>query len=145
MGRDKRAYAKQLPSPKKEALAEKGALPTEDNRPVWRFRRLDWDGPFACTRLGREDLARVVQKLAGFETMTWPEIERAGSHFIPVRDLASDARKRLEQIRNDDVDALFSLRIAGAERVFGIRDRWLLYLLWWDPDHAVCPSTLKHT
>ena len=35
---------------------------------------------------------------------------------------------------------MHSLRLSGQERVWGILDQGVLSVLWWDPDHAVCPS-----
>jgi len=84
--------------------------------------------------------------MAAMETMEWAEIESGtGSHTIAVGSLSAEARKRLIEIRQDDIDDVFSLRITGAERVFGIRDQWILRILWWDPEHRVCPSFKKGT
>jgi hypothetical protein len=56
-----------------------------------------------------------------------------------------DARKRLEQLRLDDTDELFSLRLNGQERLWGIRSNDIFSLLWWDPKHEICPAPLKYT
>ncbi len=77
--------------------------------------------------------------------MRWHDIERSGSHFIDVSALTKTARDRLAELGQDDEDELFSIRLTGRERVFGIRDRWIFKILWWDPDHQVCPSYKKHT
>jgi hypothetical protein len=139
----KKPYAKATPKPQKQAFAEVPKV--EDRRPVWQLRLVDLEGPFSCKLLDAETLVRVVRRLGDFESMSWEEIGRAGSHTIDVAALHPDARKRLADIRQDDVDEVYSLRITGKERIFGIRDRWILRILWWDPDHRVCPSTLKHT
>jgi hypothetical protein len=62
-----------------------------------------------------------------------------------VGELCKTARDRLEDLRLEDIDELVSLRLGGAERVWGIRDGNVMLLLWWDPEHAVCPSLKKHT
>lgn len=36
-------------------------------------------------------------------------------------------------------------RITAKERVWGLLVEDVFYLLWWDPEHEVCPSHLKHT
>jgi len=41
--------------------------------------------------------------------------------------------------------ALFSFAIDGRRRVWGIRREHVLCLLWWDPNHQVCPSQKKAT
>jgi hypothetical protein len=48
-------------------------------------------------------------------------------------------------LKLDDLDTLFSFRVTGATRVFGVVRREYLRVLWYDPDHKVCPSKLKHT
>ena len=77
--------------------------------------------------------------------MTWGEVEGRGSHFVDVDNCSREAQKRLEEIKLDDLEQLFSLRIGGRKRIFGWRREAVLYVLWWDPDHKVCPSEMKHT
>lgn len=90
-------------------------------------------------------IRRVMGSLKSYETMTWSEIEGRRNHFIKLSDCVKEARDRLQELQHDDVDELFSLRITGAERVFGIREMSVLSILWWDPGHQVCPSPKKHT
>jgi hypothetical protein len=80
-----------------------------------------------------------------FETMAWPEILGRNNHAIPLGDLCYAAQKRLVEIQQDDVDDLISLRLTGTMRVWGIRDRNILKILWWDPNHNVCPTQKRHT
>ncbi len=80
--------------------------------------------------------------------MTWNQILIDGkkkSHAIQINQLTSQARRRLTELRLDDVDELVSLGLSGKERIFGIRDRHVLMLLWWDPNHQVCPARKKYT
>ena len=59
--------------------------------------------------------------------------------------LCSHAQKRLVEMKLDDVDEVHSLRLSGVHRVWGILTENVLTLLWWDPNHEVCPSLKKHT
>lgn len=77
--------------------------------------------------------------------MTWHAITETGSHFIETSALSKPARNRLMEIQQDDVDQVYSLRVTGRRRIFGIRDGGVLRILWWDPDHDVCPAAKKHT
>lgn len=78
--------------------------------------------------------------------MTLHEITNNGdSHNIEVNQIVKDAQRRLEEIRQADVDELFSLRLSGKERIWGIVDRNIFKILWWDPKHEICPSAKKHT
>lgn len=112
----------------------------------WRAHALDWDGEWSWGKIDlRIAFGEIVPKLHQFEEMTWAEIEgRTGSHFIDCSDLCKEAQGRLEQIQ-EGADQLFSLRIDGKHRVWGVREIAMLRLLWWDPEHSVCPSEKKHT
>ncbi len=90
-------------------------------------------------------LIEVVKKLGQFESMTWFQIDAAGSHPIEVYKLIKVARDRLEELKLDDFDELYSLRLTGTQRLWGIRDRNVFRALWWDPEHEICPSPKKHT
>ena len=95
--------------------------------------------------MSREKVRDVRTKLAHYESMTWSSIEGPNNHFVSVGDLAKAARDRLTAIRQDDVDELFSLRLSGKERIYGVRVEAVLRLLWWDPYHEVYPVEKKHT
>lgn len=90
-------------------------------------------------------LEEILPKLQAFETMTWGQILGRNNHQVPVYRLSKDAQKRLQTCKLDDVDTLVSLRLAGLTRVWGIRRQRTLRVLWWDPEHKVCPSKKKHT
>jgi hypothetical protein len=77
--------------------------------------------------------------------MTWKDIWRQGSHEIELGRIIKDARSRLTEIKCDDIDCLASIRLAGKPRIWGIKDHHILHVLWWDPEHEICPSPLKHT
>ena len=76
--------------------------------------------------------------------MTWAEIMRAAGgrarganhHFVEVGNMTKRAKARLAEIGQDDVSELFSLRLDATKRIYGIRDRRALKLLWYDPHHG---------
>lgn len=78
--------------------------------------------------------------------MTWAQIEqnKKNNHSVSVEDFVSAAQARIEELQLD-VDELFRFRFTGTQRLWGIRDRERFKILWWDPDHKVCPSKKKHT
>ena len=80
--------------------------------------------------------------------MTWNQISIDGkkqNHSVAIAQLSKETQKRLVEINIIDIDELFSLRLSGRERIWGILDKGVLNLLWWDPNHRVCPSIKKHT
>jgi len=101
--------------------------------------------PFGWHEIERVKLDEIRNKLANFESMTWGEILGRNSHLIPVGDICKGARDRLEALKQDDIDELLSLRLSGKQRIWGILEEQALKLLWWDPEHLVCPSQKKHT
>jgi hypothetical protein len=68
----------------------------------------------------------------------------SGSHAVEYDRLDTAAQRRLEEIGRGEIDSLFSVRITGEQRVWGVKDVAILRVLWWDPNHSVCPSK-KHT
>lgn len=135
------------PTVKKIAKAIHGPN-ANDLKPAWRISSLQMIDPYGWHRINGVKVREIRDKLADFESMTWNEILVKGkkqNHTIPRAHLCKAAQDRLTEIGLDDVDALTSLRLSGKERVWGIMSHNVLTVLWWDPDHAVCPSLKKHT
>lgn len=116
-------------------------------KPVWRLGRLDFHGEWGFSKI--KDLATfqtIKEKLKNFETMTWGEIEKnRHNHYMETNKICNDAQKRLGEIGLLEYDTLYSLRLLGANRLWGIRDNEILYILWWDPKHTVFPIKKTHT
>ena len=140
---EKRPRAETPPGDEKRPRAiEPGVM---SQTPLWSLSIIDLDGPFAWSRFDGAGIVELLQRLRSYESMTWGEIEGAESHFVERDQCCKEARDRLVELRQDDVDTLFSFRISGRKRVWGIRDGRVLRLLWWDPEHRVSPSRKKHT
>ena len=87
-------------------------------------------------------------KLGQFEGSLASEFfgpHKGPAKFEGIESLSRDAQARLEYLKRDDVDGLWCVRLSGLERVWGTRRGPVFNLLWWDPDHTVCPSHKKHT
>ena len=122
--------------------------------PTWSFAHLDiWWGATpedGCgwIHLNPDHHDELLSRLQAWERMTWGEILLAPgspSHPIPVENLSKKARDRLKVLRLEDLDELVSLRVNSTCRIFGILDAGVYKILWWDPDHRICPAQLKHT
>lgn len=127
-----------------------GANPETINKEFicWHFGIADLDGPWGWKSVDYETLwNRIYQRIKNFESMTWGEIlrDRKRNHYIKPTNVIPEARRRLEELNLDDQTNLLSLTVSGTERVWGVRDRHIFKVLWWDPDHQICPSALKHT
>lgn len=155
----KEPKARATPTPRKQPRLpfhpEASKVPVAEGRrdfmgyhPRWRFALLDLEGPYGWRRLERGAAPDLHGKLAQLERRTWNEIfvrDKHRNHSVELDRLSPDAAKRLKRKKLDDFGQLWSLRITGACRVWGILVEDVFYLLWWDPDHDVCPSLLKHT
>lgn len=117
--------------------------------PSWNMRLADPEGPWSFRNLNCKSWWNdIYAKLCDFETMTWQEILDASggrshgnnNHEIPISDLVPAARRRLKKMHMDDIDVLFSLRLTGQKRIWGMLDGSVLKLLWFDPKHEICPS-----
>jgi hypothetical protein len=116
--------------------------------PAWQIGRMELVDPFGWHVITSDILDSIRTKLQHFESMTWAEILVVGkkrNHTVRVDQLCPKAQKRLKELRLDDVDEVVSLHLTGLQRVWGILNAGVLALLWWDPDHEVCPSEKKNT
>lgn len=112
----------------------------------WRVDAIDLEGDWGWRRATIEELfKKIIPKLHQFETITWGELEGGNHHFVGWDQLCRAAQKRLEELGREDISELFSLRMDSSARIWGQRDVSRLNLLWWDPDHQVCPSHMRHT
>lgn len=128
----------------KEPIAREGSL--KQKSPMWQFQLIDTGGPYCWSGMSQGDAADVLEKLKGYESQLWHEIEDRNNHVISYESLSTTAQERLSKLKMDDVPDLFSFRISGAKRVVGIRmGTGIVRLLWWDPNHQVCPAPKKHT
>lgn len=117
----------------------------QQQTPLWALGIVELDGPWTWRGMSSEQFSHVLERLGQFERMTWGEIEGSRHHSVRVVGICKPGRDRLAEIRQDDVDELFSLRLSGRIRLYGIRDGRVLKLLWYDPLHEVYPSPKKHT
>jgi hypothetical protein len=142
VGRDRKKRPKVAHEPDPHKLPRVGPSIVSDQRasPSWLMGKLDTDGPWCWTKMTAADALAVAVRLRHLESMKWLEIEGPKHHAVGVGDLCGDAQRRLEEIHLDDTDSIFSFRLDARKRIWGIRLGAQVYLLWWDPEHEVCPS-----
>lgn len=135
VGTDKKAASQQSPSSGK------------DKQISWSISMLDVDGPFCWSKIGTNKFwSEIIPKIKHLESQSYlVMINDAKHHNISIDKLTKQARDRLEEIRLDDCEELFSIRLSGKERIFCIQQENVMKILWWDPDHLICPCVKKHT
>jgi hypothetical protein len=119
----------------------------QDKTVSWNIAILDKDGPFGWGSLDLDMFWKHIKlRFAEFEKLTWDEIfQNRLHHRVQVENICPEARRRLCEIELDDYDELVSLGITNVARVLGVRNGFKFSVLWWDPQHQVCPSHKKHT
>lgn len=85
--------------------------------------------------------------------MTWAEIKsqtcsgkrgrrKTCNHYVNIDKLPGDAKRRLGELKQNDLEQLFSLRLKGKVRLYGIIEGRIMKILWYDPEHRLYPSNL---
>lgn len=143
------------PKTSAKADAEKRAKHREDpneflqQHPVWKTQAMDMDDEWSWKKVSYNDICeKILPRLKSFETMSWNDIINQSHRehkFMDVEKLSLKAQKRLEKLRLFDVDMLFSFRLMGQPRLWGIVQENVFNMLWWDPLHTVYPTKKKHT
>lgn len=156
MSASKATKAKSLKTPKVDPNFVSNRTPRYEVDPesnslkkaCWHLGLLDFNCEWGFNKIQEiELLYEILSKLKNFETMTWQEIFDASggrkhgnnSHGIPIKSLTAAARKRLKELKLDDYESLFSLRLTGTQRIWGILDGCILKILWFDSKHKVYP------
>ena len=151
-GRKKSPKTGASPTGRKIAALAAGHHPGGGNKAQvsWRFSRMDRGGKWGRGRISGEMWLFIITKLMNFDSMTWDELLKDtrgrshkgrgnANHGIPVGRLPKESRMRLKEAGRYDIEELFSLRLSNRKRIFGVREGSVLEVLWYDPDHEVCP------
>ena len=86
--------------------------------PVWAFQHCDLEHERWSVKNCRSFYTDILDKLISYERLTWAE-----ELYL-------------------DVDQLFSLRLTARERLYGILNNGVFYVLWYDPCHEIYESKI---
>ncbi len=113
----------------------------------WEVNRsyIDMDGYFGWRKASPDEiLYDAVMCLQANEKRKWKEVlndqyggrdkRRAKNHDMPVSRMEKVACDRLREIGKDDEEKLFSLHVAGTQRIWGVRRGSTLYILCGTPN-----------
>lgn len=138
---------------RKNTIKEYG-YSSDDKKVIWCFDMIDKDGKYAFN-LDRKDFLHKIflDKMIGYSSMTWDEIKRqthdkgkSKNHFVSFDKLSKEAVQRCAIKHLEEyTDSLFSFALTNKLRIVGIRKNEYFHVLWYDPAHEICPSTLKHS
>lgn len=120
---------------------------TDHQTPAWQFHRCDEEHTlWGWSKLNAKERLQIIQNLCSFEQMTWAALKSQNGgkaqgrgtnhHLISVDGFTKKAKDRLRELRLDDIDELFSLRLGNRERLYAIKDGRVLRFIWHDPHHG---------
>lgn len=124
---------------------------TDELCPIWCFDSLDMDGAFAFTYDSTSFQSRIIlSKIIEYSRMSWSVIKRmthdnckSKHHRLPVNELSAEAKKRVRAlVSEEDEDAIFSFAFNNKLRIIGLREGRMFHVIWYDPEHKFCPSTM---
>ena len=118
------------------------------------FDKIDRSGNYAFD-VNREDFdhKEVLWKMVDYSSMTWGEVKRqthddgkSKHHFLTPGSLSIGAVERLKAKDLEEFsDYIFSFALQNKIRIVGIRNGEKFHVLWYDPNHEICPSKMRHT
>ena len=118
------------------------------------FDKIDRSGNYAFD-VNREDFdhKEVLGKMVDYSSMTWGEVKRqthddgkSKHHFLTPGSLSKGAVERLKAKDLEEFsDYIFSFALQNKIRIVGIRNGEKFHVLWYDPNHEICPSKMRHT
>jgi len=130
------------PSLKKEPVFTQG-FSFNDHRPSWRVNRLQLIDPYGWHELSLHQIRYIQGKLVEFERKTWNEIlvfAKKQNHSVPVSGLKCPRARKWMRENMPDQEELWSLRLSGAERIWGVYSEGVFNLIFWDPEHLIWES-----
>ncbi|PBC71593.1 hypothetical protein BX265_5024 [Streptomyces sp. TLI_235] len=121
---------------------------TTNDRLTWRFTHIDHDSRWCFDGATPGEVCELLRKLKDFESMTIAELRQTWRTFKEYElpgGLCKDALDRLTEIGRDDMTKIQRLELTGLQRLYGFLDGHVFHIVWWDRQHEVYPSKLKHT
>ncbi|HIW49818.1 MAG TPA: hypothetical protein IAA10_02535 [Candidatus Blautia intestinavium] len=127
---------------------------SDGEKVIWLFDMIDRSGVYAFD-LNRDDFLHkeVMEKMIDYSNMTWAQVKqqthdegKSKHHLLSIDSISREALDRVKAKQLEDYsDAIFSFALQNKLRIIGIREREKFHVLWYDPEHKVCPSHKKHT
>lgn len=119
----------------------------------WSFDKCLWD-KVPWEKDIRWFADEIISKLKHYEEITWNEVESASggkaqgngsnNHFLTPDNLTKDALKILHGTSIlRDYDKVFSLRLKNIERLIGVVEGAVFYILYYDGHHFTAKTSKK--
>lgn len=115
--------------------------------PIWSFQKCDIDHPRWGFCNTTDSFYHFIKKLKDYEGLLWKEIMQisggrksgTNNHFEFVAELIPEAKMRWKELRLEEYDSVFSLRLTGRQRLYGILVDGIFFVVWYDRCHEIYP------
>jgi|SRR6185436_8144090 len=122
----------------------------KDETLKFSFRCYDESGRYCLSKWEKSDVLTVLKRLKDLNTKTYNELQRNRSvyHFHAVNWEITTEKKGYSDVFLKNKEP-FQIALVGINnqkaRLYGAFERNTFYIVWFDFDHTITPSTLKHT
>jgi hypothetical protein len=136
------ATAPVAPSKKPAAVRDPDII---KHQPIsWGFGWVDFEGEHGWRTFDVSRIETLHDELTKFEGRTFFDLEQSKKiKDIPVEHLNRQPRERLKELRLDEVEVLWELRLPKKWRAWGLVEKAIFYFLWWDEKETVCHAPPK--
>ncbi len=117
-------------------------IPREDGSIIFSFLKFDCQSKWSITgKAPTHDFWEIGGKLKNFQQMQWKDLaaNQENHHSVPIYKIRKDAQKVACDLKIDDYEDIWSLRLTGTQRLWGIKEGQYFMAIWWDPDHQIYP------
>lgn len=119
---------------------------SDSENPTWQFTLFDKDHKLWGWKALENNIKEIFFFLSSLEGMSWHDIKQQNGgrgknggtnhHPVLISDLTKVAKDRLNYLKLDDHEELFSLRVNNTRRIYGIKHNRILKILWYDEYHG---------
>jgi len=147
---------KKRKNPRRAVTPPSGKTPRREQDPInfdssffqWRVHDtyIDYDHPnLGWQNVDTIELLRsIITTLQSYEGLTWAEVKtKPHCHSKDIDELKQQLQNRLNERKLDYVERLFQICMGSIHRIWGYRERRVFYLMWYDPEHDVCPTEAR--
>ncbi|QMV18848.1 hypothetical protein GOB94_09255 [Granulicella sp. 5B5] len=138
--RDKKPKAREVPSGEKNPKIASEPSLYDDRKAAWRVAKIQLTDPYGWHEISANDASQIKVKLAVFEKNSWKELfvrDARFNHRIQSDQLKCPIARKWMAENMPDQPYLWTLRLSGSERIWGILSEGAYQVLFWDPQHLI--------
>ena len=132
---------------KTPVIAEEVTL-YDERKLAWRLGKIQLADPYGWHVLGATEMAEMKDKLGYLESSTWKDVfvrDARNNHMIEAAKLKCPIARKWMVDHLPDQPLLWTIRVSGSGRIWGIISEGAYQIVFWDPEHLIWPTPLKNT